>query len=83
MIVDVHMLVVVDRVRLAQWLACSPLMRWVVGSIPGRVIPKTIIKNGSNCLPAWHAALGKEFGSAAQLCKRQGSVWNCLWGHAL
>ena len=28
-------------------------------------------------------ALGLEFGSAAQLSKRPGSVWNCLWGNAL
>ena len=28
-------------------------------------------------------ALGEEFGSAAQLSKRPGSVWNCLWGNAL
>ena len=28
-------------------------------------------------------ALGLEFGSAAQLTKRPGSVWNCLWGNAL
>ena len=28
-------------------------------------------------------ALGWEFGSAAQLSKRPGSVWNCLWGNAL
>ena len=28
-------------------------------------------------------ALGLEFGSAAQLSKRSGSVWNCLWGNAL
>ena len=28
-------------------------------------------------------ALGLEFGSAAQLSKRLGSVWNCLWGNAL
>ena len=27
-------------------------------------------------------ALGKKFGSAAQLSKRPGSVWNCLWGNA-
>ena len=27
--------------------------------------------------------LGLEFGSAARLSKRQGSVWNCLYGHAL
>ena len=27
-------------------------------------------------------ALGLEFGSAAQLSKRLGSVWNCLWGNA-
>ena len=26
---------------------------------------------------------GLEFGSAAQLSKRPGSVWNCLWGNAL
>ena len=28
-------------------------------------------------------ALGYKFGSAAQLSKRPGSVWNCLWGNAL
>ena len=28
-------------------------------------------------------ALGLEFGSAAQLSKRPGSVWNCIWGNAL
>ena len=28
-------------------------------------------------------ALGLEFGSAAQLSKRPGSVWTCLWGNAL
>ena len=28
-------------------------------------------------------ALGLEFGSAAQLSKRPGSVWNYLWGNAL
>ena len=27
-------------------------------------------------------ALGLEFGSAARLSKRRGSVWNCVWGHA-
>ena len=36
-------------------------------------------------LPPYMAcnALGWEFDSAAQLSKRSGSVWNCLWGHAL
>ena len=29
-------------------------------------------KNGTNCLPVWHA-----------MSKRPGSVWNCLWGNAL
>ena len=28
-------------------------------------------------------ALGMVFGSAAQLSKRPGSVWNCQWGNAL
>ena len=28
-------------------------------------------------------ALGLDFGSAAQLSKRPGSVWTCLWGNAL
>ena len=28
-------------------------------------------------------AVWLEFGSAAQLSKRPGSVWNCLWGNAL
>ena len=27
--------------------------------------------------------LGLEFDSAAQLSKRPGSLWNCLWGNAL
>ena len=27
--------------------------------------------------------LGLEFGSTVRLSKRPGSVWNCLWGHAL
>ena len=27
-------------------------------------------------------ALGLEFGSAARMSKRPGSVWNCLWVHA-
>ena len=42
-------------------------------------------KNGTNLLPlciGMHA-LGLEFGSAAQLSKRPGSVLNCLWGNAL
>ena len=34
-------------------------------------------RNGTNTLPAW------QFGSAARLSQRPGSVWNCLWGHAL
>ena len=29
------------------------------------------------------SAFGLEFGSAARLSKRLGSLWNCLWGHAL
>ena len=28
-------------------------------------------------------ALGLEFGSAVQLSKWPGSVWNCLWGNTL
>ena len=28
-------------------------------------------------------ALGLEFGRSAQLSKRPGNVWNCLWGNAL
>ena len=30
-----------------------------------------------------HLKNGSEFESAAGLSKRPGSVWNCLWGHAL
>ena len=30
-----------------------------------------------------HHKNGTNFGSAAQLSKRPGSVWNCLWGNAL
>ena len=42
----------IDRVGLAQSVACPPLARLVVSSPLGRVIPKTIIKKGTNCLPA-------------------------------
>ena len=41
-------------------------------------------KNGTNCLPALACMRkGREFVSAAQLSKRPGNVWNCLWGNAL
>ena len=45
-------------------------------SQPGHTIDHH--KNGTNCLPAWHAMRysGLEFGSAARLSKRPGSVWN-------
>ena len=48
-----------------------------------RVIPKTFIKwyKLPPCIGTH--ALGLEFGSATQLSKRPGSVWNCLWGNAL
>ena len=49
----------------------------------GRVIPKTIIKMVQTASLHGMHVLGLEFGSAAQLSKRLGSVWNCLWGHAL
>ena len=42
---------------------------------------RRVTKNGINCIDMH--ALGLEFGSAAQLSKRPGSVWNCLWGNAL
>ena len=42
---------------------------------------KDLHKNGTNCLPAWHACVRVD--SAAWLCKRRGSEWYCLWGHAL
>ena len=49
-----------------------------------RVIPKTIIKMVQTAsLRRGMHALGLEFGSAAQLSKKPGSVWNCLWGNAL
>ena len=52
---------------------------WLTGPRPHRVIPKTIIKVVTNFLLAWHACLmGRKFGSATQLSKRSGSVWNCL-----
>ena len=52
-------------------------------SRPGHTIDHH--KNGTNCLPAKARMrlIGLEFGSAAQLSKRPGSVWNCLWGNAL
>ena len=40
-------------------------------------------KNGTDCLPALHACVRVGVDSAARLSKRLGSVWNCLWGHAL
>ena len=46
------------------------------------VIPKTIIKMVQTVCCMARSALGLEFGSAAQLSKRPGSVWNCLWRHA-
>ena len=54
-----------------------------MSSPPGQVIPKTIIKMVLTAFLLGMHALGLEFGSAAQLSKRPGSVWNCLWGHAL
>ena len=52
--------------------------------VPGSSHTKDHHKNGTNCLSAWHTyARGSEFDSAAQLYKRLGSVWNCLWGHVL
>ena len=59
---------------MAQLIACLPL---------ARVIPKTIIKMVQTASLHGTHALGLEFGSAAQLSKRPGSVWNCLWGNAL
>ena len=35
-------------------------------------------KNGTNCLPAWHACI-----RVGRLSKRLGSMWNCLRGHEL
>ena len=45
---------------------------------------RRVTKNGRNW-PPLHCThpLGLEFNSAARLSKRPGSVWNCLWGHAL
>ena len=41
-------------------------------------------KNGTNCLPAWHAMRkGRCLIVQPPVDKRQGNVWNCLWGHAL
>ena len=68
-----------DGIRLAKWLMCPPLIvRAPVGSYQRSSLklyklPPCMARN----------ALGKEFGSAAQLSKRPGSVWNCLWGNAL
>ena len=51
-------------------------------SRPGHT--KDHYKNGTKLPPCIGThALGLEFGSAAQLSKRPGSVWNCLWGNAL
>ena len=53
-----------------------------MGSRPGQVIPKNIIKMVQTASLHCMHALGYEFNSAARLSKRQGSVWNGLWGHA-
>ena len=65
-------------VGLAKWLAC-PLHTAGRGFASSRVIPKTI--KLTPCIA--RNAFGLEFGSAARLSKRPGSVWNCLWGYAL
>ena len=55
----------------------------LVGSRPGRDIPKPIIKMVQTASLHGTHALGLEFNSEARLSKRPGSLWNCLWGHAL
>ena len=48
---------------------------------PCRVVQKTIIKMVQTVSLLGTLALG--FDSAARLFNCLGSVWNCLWGHAL
>ena len=59
-------LTLADLVRLAEWLACPPLM--------------TMIKMVQTATLFGTSALRFEFDSVARLPKRLGSVWNCLWG---
>ena len=47
------------------------------------VTPKTIIKMLQTASLLGMQVLGSEFGCATHLWERPGSVWNCLWGHAL
>ena len=49
-----------------------------MGSCPNQAIPKTIIKMVQTASLHYMHALG-----LVRLSKRPGSVWNCLWGHAL
>ena len=55
----------------------------VVSSGFDRVIPKAIIKMVQIASLLGAKALVHQFDTVTRQCKRPGSVWNCLWGHAL
>ena len=55
----------------------------VLGSCPGRVIPKIMIKMVHTASLLGTQCVKVEFDSTAWLSKRLVSVWNCLWGYAL
>ena len=58
-------------------VSASHAMSWVRALLGSYQRPSY---KGTNTLPAWHAGVLLGF----RLCsKRPGSVWNCLWGHAL
>ena len=85
-IYTVYLLYAPCRVGSVGSVSASHMVGREFASRPGHT--KDHHKNGTNCPPppppciGTHA-LGLEFGSAAQLSKRPGSVWNCLWGNAL
>ena len=50
------------------------------GFNPGPGHTKDHHKNDTNCLPAWHAALGKDFGSATPNGVKGGVVCGTVYG---
>ena len=57
-------------------------------AVGNRFVPQTIHSKehhiiGRKCLLGWHTYIKVGIDNAAPLSKRRGSVWNCLWGHAL
>ena len=77
----------------SHFLIFHPMMASLVSMSASRVVGRGLVhlpchtkdyhSNGTNCLLAWHTCIRVVVGTAVRLCKRPGSVWNCLWGHVL